>query len=271
MLPCKDISRWQGDWVDTGEPIVMVKISGGDDGLYIDSQAANNYNSVINAGKAFGGYHFAGGTDPIGEANFYLNAMQPWNHGEVPALDWEIQHPDPVGWCNAFVTHVHDVAGAWPLIYMNLATLNAHDWTPVLQNCGLWLADWNNDPNTAIDTGGRVYVMQQYNDGPNYDHDEWFGTLDEFKLYGWPSQEAVQPPAPEVPSPPIEPTEPTPEPPPITPDPPAVTPPPDVPPSTPSPAPIEPSPTPPPVVVTVRGPSLLALLWAWLVKLFRGA
>jgi hypothetical protein len=36
MLPAKDISRWQGTWQDTGEPIVMIKMSGGDAGLQED-------------------------------------------------------------------------------------------------------------------------------------------------------------------------------------------------------------------------------------------
>lgn len=200
MLPAKDISKYQGAFVDTGEPIVMVKISGGDAGLYVDPDAASNYNGVIAAGKAFGGYHFAGGTDPVSEANFYLAAMKPWNQGEVPALDWEISNPDPVSWVTSFVNQVHSVAGAWPLVYMNLSTLNAHDWAPVLKNCGLWLADWNNDPKGTIQTN-YTYVMQQYNDGPNYDHDEWYGTLAEFKDYGWPATTPVVPP-PAPPAPP---------------------------------------------------------------------
>lgn len=187
MIPAKDISRWQGPWTDTGEPIYLVKISGGDTGLYIDPDASTNYNQTIAAGKAFGGYHFAGGTDPVAEANFYLNAMQPWNPGEVPILDWEIQHTDPVGWCLQFATQVHNIAGAWPLIYMNLSTLRAYDWTPVLAVCGLWLADWTGNPDSVINVGYNGYVMLQYNDGPNYDHDEWEYDIPTFRRYGWPN------------------------------------------------------------------------------------
>lgn len=200
MTLAKDISRYQGNYTDTGEPIVMVKISGGDQGLYIDSQAANNYNQVIAHGRAFGGYHFAGGGDPIAEANYFLNAMQPWNPGEVPALDWEINHPDPVGWCLAFVNRVHEVAGAWPLVYMNLATLRAFNWHPVLDNCGLWLADWVGQPDPNIDTGDYTYTMLQYNDGPVYDHDVFYGTVDQFKKYGWPSAAPTPTPTP-IPTP----------------------------------------------------------------------
>lgn len=229
MQPAKDISKYQGAWSDTGEPIYMIKMSGGDAGLYLDPDAATNYNQSVAHGKAVGGYHFAGGTDPVAEANYFMNAMAPKANNDVYALDWEVSNSDPVGWCNAFVTHVHDTIGVWPLIYMNLSTLNAYNWTPVLANCGLWLADWNGDPNGTVNTS-HTYVMQQYSDGPNYDHDSWFGTIDEFKAYGW----HAPPPAP-APAPTPEPT-PTP-----TPTPPIPVPPPE---PEPTPKP-KPSPTPP--------------------------
>lgn len=204
-LSAVDISKYQGAWQDYPADVVMVKISGGDQGLYIDPQAASNYNNVISSGKAFGGYHFAGGTDPIAEANYFLNAMKPWNPGEVAALDWEVSNPDPVGWCLAFVTQVHSVSGAWPLLYINLATLKAYNWTPVLNNCGLWLADWTGNPASTIDVGYKGYVMLQYSDGPNYDHDEWEYDLQTFKAYGWPTPAVTPPPTP-TPEPVAQPT-----------------------------------------------------------------
>lgn len=268
MIPAKDISRWQGNYTETGEPIVMVKISGGDQGLYIDPQAANNYNQVIAHGHAFGGYHFAGGGDPIAEANFFLNAMKPWKPGEVPALDWEISHSNPVGWVQSFVTQVHKVAGAWPIVYMNLATLMAYNWSPVLTNCGLWLADWTGSPNPNINSGKYTYVMQQYNDGPNYDRDVFFGTVTQFKKYGWPT------PKPPAPAPAPKPT-PTPAPPPVptpapipTPTPePAPSPPPE---PTPAPPPTpEPQPIPPPPKPVPQPPAPPTGQWAFLIRFIR--
>jgi len=256
-LLAKDISRWQGTYTETGEPIVFVKISGGDQGLYIDPQAALNYNKVITNGHGFGGYHFAGGGDPIAEANFFLNAMQPWNPGEVPCLDWEISHPDPVGWCLAFANQVHARAGAWPLIYMNLATLRAYDWSPVLNNCALWLADWTGAPNPNIDTGKYTYTVLQYNDGPVYDRDVvYVDSIDQFKKFGWPAAPAPIPVPEPVPAPVPGPTpEPTPEPTPV--------------PLPPVPAP-EPSPEPVPPVPAPPHQSLLARLLALLIKIFYG-
>lgn len=200
-VKAKDISQFQGSWQDTGESIVMIKMSGGDggstvpDGLYFDTHAASNYPQAVAAGKAVGGYHFAGGTDPIKEADFFIRAMSPVAENDVFALDWEVSHPDPVNWCLQFVNRVHDKLNVWPLIYMNLSTLNAHDWSPVLTNCGLWLADWSVSPDDTIPTS-HVYVMQQYADGPGYDHDAWFGTVDEFKKYGWHAPVVIQPPQP---------------------------------------------------------------------------
>jgi len=279
MLSAKDISRYQGTYQDTGEPIVLVKISGGDDGLYIDSQAANNYNQVIAHGRAFGGYHFAGGTDPVAEANYFVAAMKPLNPGEVPALDWEISNPNPPVWCDAFINQVRVGCGnpnQGGLLYMNLATLNAYDWSVPLSKWGLWLADWNNDPNGDVSTT-HTFVMQQYNDGPNYDHDEWFGTLAEFQAYGWHAPAPVPPaptPAPTpVPPAPVPTPEPTPTPDPTPAPDPAPTPEPTPTPSptpkpTPTPAP-QPTPTTttlPPVVVSKppTKPSFITRFIKWL-------
>jgi GH25 family lysozyme M1 (1,4-beta-N-acetylmuramidase) len=135
----KDVSQWNNYAPDT-EDFVMIKMSGGDAGLYFDSKASVNYTNAKNAGKVVGGYHFAGGGDPIAEATYFLKAMSPVAENDIFALDWEIQHANPVAWAQAFVNEVHSKVGVWPLIYINISTCNAYDWSPVLANCGLWLA-----------------------------------------------------------------------------------------------------------------------------------
>ena len=229
MIPALDISQYQGAWQDRGDPIVMIKMSGGDAGLYMDPDAAANYNGAVADGRAVGGYHFAGNTNPQAEAAYFMQAMSPLAEYDVYALDWEqpTSVPNAVAWCQGFTQYIHDHIGVWPLIYMNLNTLNSYDWSPVLANCGLWLADWNGDPNATIPTL-HTYVMQQYSDGPIYDHDEWFGTVDEFKAYGYHAPNAPAPTPTPAPTPP--PPAPTPAPAPAPapaplPSPPVVTPP----------------------------------------------
>lgn len=190
MIPAKDISQYQGNWQDTDEPIVMIKMGGGDAGLYMDSKAAQDYQGAVTASRAVGGYWFAGGGNASAEASYFLRCMEPLAENDVYALDiehgstWDLNTPEPVAWVTEFVNYVHNKIGVWPLVYMNLATLNGHNWDSILTNCGLWLADWAVSPNDTIPTS-HTYVMQQYSDGPNYDHDEWFGTLEQFKAYGY--------------------------------------------------------------------------------------
>lgn len=213
FIPAIDVSQYQGqiNWANISEPIVIMRLSYGDAGHGYDAQASKNYYGAKNAGKAVGCYHFAGGGDPIAEADFFIRGMQPLEENDVMVLDWEIQHNDPVNWCATFMNHVHDKTGAWPLLYINLSTLNSFDWTPVLQNCGLWLADWNGNPDGPAVTS-HTYVMQQYNDGPWCDHDAWFGTIDQFKKYGWHEPVATPVPTPEPAPQPTPTPDPTPAP-----------------------------------------------------------
>ena len=194
MIPVVDISQYQGAWVDRGEAADMIKMSGGDAGLYMDQDAAANYTAAKAHGKGVGGYHFIGWTlGAIAEATYFLQAMSPLAENDVYALDIEaIKIADPVSYVLEMVNFIHGKIGVWPLVYMNLSTLNSYNWDSVLANCGLWLADWNNDPNATIPTI-HTYVMQQYSDGPNYDHDEFFGTLEEFNKYGYHVPQAVAP------------------------------------------------------------------------------
>lgn len=221
-----DISQWQGNYNMAADPnpIIMIKMSGGDAGLYFDSKASVNYINAKNAGKAIGMYHFAGGKNASTEADFFVKACSPLEENDVMCLDWEVSHPDPVGWCTTFVNRVHELTGVWPLLYINLSTLRAHDWSPVLNNCGLWVAAWGVDPNNNLPTG-RVYVAHQYQGSP-LDTSAFFGTVDQFKKYGY---HKPQPTVPTVPTPPV------------------VTPPvePPVPPVVEPPKPVEPPVTPP--------------------------
>jgi lysozyme len=221
-----DVSQWQGNinWGAVPQPIAIMKMSGGDNGLYTDSEANTNYYGAKNAGKAIGMYHFAGGGNAVNEADFFIAACSPLEANDVLVLDFEIPHADPVGWCSAFVNRVHERTGIWPLLYINLATLNAQDWNSVLNNCGLWLAAWNDNPEATLTN--RTYVMHQYSSNGSVpgiagrvDMDAWFGTVNQFKKYGYqvpvaqvPAPVVTPPPAPTPAPTPVPAPAPTPEP-----------------------------------------------------------
>jgi len=246
-----DISHWQGviDWSKSPYSIAVIKMSGGDAGLYTDSKANANYYGAKNAGKAIGGYHFAGGGNAQNEADFFIAAMSPLEKDDVLILDWEIQHPDPVGWCAAFVQRVIDRTGTRPLIYMNTSTENAYNWKPVIdKNIGLWVADYRYGPEANVPIKHwPTYVAHQYTSSGStagiagrVDTNQFFGTTAQFRKYGY--QPAPAPTPPPIPAP-------APVPPPIVISPPAPLPP--KPPVDPTPPP---TPVTPPIVIPVVPP-----------------
>lgn len=211
-LPFVDISYAQGEYNmgANSDQIIAMKASGGDGvttPLYLDAQLVRNYANATAAGKVPILYHFAGGGDPTVEASYFISAASPLADGDVYALDWEIEHTDPVGWVNTFMNHVHAVTGAWPLIYMDISRLNAYDWSSVLENCGLWLAAPSFGFDDTIPEVSKTYVAQQ---GPivnGVDSDAAFMTLEEVKEYAYhtPVSQPVSQPAP-APTPPAAPT-----------------------------------------------------------------
>lgn len=271
-----DISYAQGAYNMAADPnpVIALKMSGfyyGAKTGYLDTQAAHNYNNAVKAGKVPILYHFAGGADPVAEAEYFVAACSPLAEGDIYALDYELTETmnppsDPVGWCAAFVNRVHEKTGVWPLFYTYAALLAAHDWSPVLQNCGLWIADYAVTPEGTVPTEGHPYIIHQYTSTP-IDTNALFIPLETLKKYGYHPMAAPQPtpapapaPAP-APVPPVVVTGTTTAVPTLPPVSPAA--PPSV---APSPQPVpEPAPTPKPAQTLPRKPTA-ASFW---VELFR--
>lgn len=243
-----DVSVYQGniDWNAVkadGYQIAIIKMGGGDAGLYTDPKATANYYGAKAAGLALAGYHFAGGGNPQNEADFFISCMSPIEEGDVFILDWEIQHADPVGWCEQFAQRVHDRTGVWVIMYMNGSTRNTYNWTRgTLANCGFWIAWYGQDPEGTLPVNG-MYIMHQYTSsglvaGINgrVDLDAWFAPVATFKAYGYHAPVAPTPPPAPEPAP-VPPPQPVPVPPKPT-EPPK-------PPVDPTPPPAPPAPAPP--------------------------
>lgn len=215
-----DVSQWQGaiNWQavkDSGIAGAVIKVSGSDAGDYVDSRCGYNYSEARRVGLAFGTYHFAGGTDPIHEAEYFVKVCSPLDENQVLVLDWEIQHADPVGWCGTFLQHVHDLTGVWPILYMNGSTFNSFNWNAngAVANCGKWIAWYGMDPEQDLPVNG-TYIMHQYTSAGqvngiagNVDMDAWYYDIPTWNKYGYHAPKSVPAPAPtSAPAPVPEPT-----------------------------------------------------------------
>jgi hypothetical protein len=234
-----DVSYANGKYnMDTDpSPVVEMKMSGfyyGSKQPYLDTQASTNYGNAIRTGKIPILYHYAGGADPVVEANYFINvACAPLAVGDIYELDYEltsVMNPpaDPAAWCDAFVEQVKTLTGKYPLFYVNTSMLLQYGFQSVLSKCGLIIADYRYTPDQDI-PGVPPYIIHQYTDSP-LDTNALFIPLDTLRLYGHSVSTPVAPAPVELP---------------------VVTP---VPVATPSP---QPEPTPPVIVIPTPAPTVL--------------
>lgn len=210
-----------------GKDFWIGKVSQGTN--FEDPMFQANRNTLMNNAPEVirGGYHYADYTDPVAEANYFLQLFNP-QPGEFTALD--VESPTLVGdalvnWCVSFANEVISKTGKAPFFYVDISLQNAYNWTPLITLCGIWLAAPSYTPmqNAPIST---MYVMQQIGtaqvNGKAIDQDVFFGTREQLQAYCLPEPtppvEVVTPP---VVTPPI----PEPEPPIVTPEPVEPTPP----------------------------------------------
>lgn len=209
---------------------------------YIDKEYGFNRQQARLKGLLFGSYHFARpdlGNSAQDEATYFCNLIKgdPIKQGEVVVLDYEANWAgDVVGWCKAWLDEVTKQLGVKPLIYLSESLVGQYDWQPVVDaGYGLWIAKYlfTPSPDASFNTGKWQFAaMYQWTDkqsvpGANgvLDGDVFFGTADQFKLYGYqptppaPTPPSPTPPAPVPPAPNPEPVPPAPSPVPPTPEP----------------------------------------------------
>lgn len=142
-LKIADLSHWNGSvsWKNTGLDAVIIKCSQSTG--YVDPMFSANKVGARRAGILCGFYHFAGGNDPIKEADFFVKSVGDIQPGELLALDYEIHIANPVQWCKIFLDEVQRKVGFKPLLYINSSTAQSFDWTPVIKgDYGLWIASY---------------------------------------------------------------------------------------------------------------------------------
>lgn len=204
---------------------------------WVDPDCDANYQQAKAAGKLLGVYHFArpDGNDPISEARYFVGQIGGYLGEAVLGLDSETQPITPE-WIKAFSDEVYRLTKVRVVEYLNLSTLNSHDFSSVWPDYPAWVAAYGadtpqngyGDPNPPVNVNGNwnIFAVQYTSRGklPG-----WGGDLDLDIAYvdaaGWKRQaegdrNAPAPVVTPAPAPtPAPVVEPTPTPAPVAPEP----------------------------------------------------
>lgn len=217
-----DISYAQGQYDMDADPnpAIEMKMTGfyyGSKTPYTDVQGARNYQNAVRTNKVPILYHFAGGADPVAEADYFVNeGAMPFADGDIYMLDYELNasmNPpaDPDSWCRAFADRVKERTGVYPLFYTYTSLLNQHGNFPkTLEVCGLIQANYGVSPDATIP--GPAYIIQQYTDAP-FDTNASFIDLETLRKYAYHAPAVI--PQPEAAPAPSAAPEPAPQPEPV--------------------------------------------------------
>ncbi|TCD53781.1 LysM peptidoglycan-binding domain-containing protein [Alloscardovia theropitheci] len=184
-----DISNWQAniDLTKISFDFVIAKATQGTH--YVSPSCDKQIQQAKTLGKLYGVYHYAEGTDPTAEANYFLTNIQGYLHQALLVLDFEAGennawNNNPNTWIKTFCDHITNQTGIKPLIYIQASALakvaNVGDY-------GLWIAQYaNNDPTgyqaTPWNEGAYNCAMRQYSSNGRFTG--YNGPLDVNKFYG---------------------------------------------------------------------------------------
>jgi GH25 family lysozyme M1 (1,4-beta-N-acetylmuramidase) len=120
---------------------VIVKATQGT--YYVNPKCNHQYNLARQEEKLTGLYHYAGGGNPVTEAQYFINSIKNYVGQSILILDWE-QYQNPAwgntNWARQFVDEVHRLTNVWPLIYVQENALN--QVANCANDCGLWVAKY---------------------------------------------------------------------------------------------------------------------------------
>jgi lysozyme len=136
-------------------------------GGYTDAEFHDRSRAVQDAGLLLGSYHFGASGDPKGQADHYLDVVDP---EKLMVLDFEPNSIDGtmrLTEAEAFVQRIFDQTGRYPGIYSGEAFINAqlrNAKDTILKNCFLWIAKYS-AARPKVPPAFKDFTLWQYSDG----------------------------------------------------------------------------------------------------------
>lgn len=121
---------------------------------YMNPDFSRMASATLAAGKLLGIYHYAGGNDPVKEADYFIAHIPGYIGKALLALDWEgMQNPkfgkDDVRWCKTFCDRVYEKTGIRCFVYTSKSVCRAHNWSSVAKDYPLWCAQYASNARTG--------------------------------------------------------------------------------------------------------------------------
>lgn len=185
-----DISNWQHG-IDLSKVPCDFVISKATQGTgYVSSDCSRQVEQALALGKCVGIYHYVGGGNAVGEADYFVDNCRNWVGKVVFCLDWESEQNAAWGneaYLEQVAARVKERIGVPPVIYVQASRYQQVKAVADRQNCGLWIAQYA-DMNatgyqqTPWNEGAYSCAIRQYSSAGRLDG--WGGNLDLNKFYG---------------------------------------------------------------------------------------
>lgn len=144
---------------------------------YVNPRGDAQYQLAKSKGRLLGFYHYANGTNPVAEANYFVDNSLNYFKEAIPFLDWEGGSNQSWGnpnWCREFVNQVHARTGIWCGIYVQASAIN--QVANLVNDCPLWVAgypiddaSWNVPPFQYNIAPWEAYTLWQFSSGGGLD------------------------------------------------------------------------------------------------------
>ena len=167
---------------------------------YVNPKCNHQWNLAGQLGKKRGLYHYAGGGNPVSEAQYFINNIKNYVGQAILILDWESNQNASWGsttWARQFVDEVHRLTGVWPLLYVQESALG--QVANCAKDCGLWVAkyasmNWHSWvlPNMAVGSGAFQAITGWQFTGDDVDRSIFYIDSDAWDRMANPNTKPVQ-------------------------------------------------------------------------------
>lgn len=158
---------------------------------YVNPLCNHQVDLAKSLGKKLGLYHYAGGGNPVSEADYFIDNIKNYVGQGMLILDWESYQNSSWGdytWARRFVDRVHERTGVWCVIYVQeSATAQVANCA---KDCALWVAkypsmNWHSwtIPNMQVSSGAFPVITGWQFTGDSADRSVWYIGLDDWDKF----------------------------------------------------------------------------------------